>query len=249
MALDFRKIRKRVSALLLKIVLWFFGITLIWVLLTGFIPIYFTPLMGIRMIEQKSAGKPISFKKEWVPLESISENLVLAVICSEDQHFEAHNGFDIEAIQKAIENNKKRKRKGRPVQGASTISQQVAKNVFLWQGRSWLRKGFEVYFTFMIETLWSKRRIMEVYLNVIEMGDGVYGAEAASRFYYKKHAAELSRQEAAGIAAILPNPRKWSPVSPGPFILKKQQWIVQQMRYWIDGVDLTDDEIQMPKEE
>ncbi len=249
MAIDFRKIRKSIGALVLKVALWFLGITFVWVLLTGLVPVFFTPLMVVRMVEQKSAGKPIFFRKDWVPLEEISDNLVLAVICSEDQHFEEHNGFDIEAIQKAIENNKKRKRKGRPVQGASTISQQVAKNVFLWQGRSWVRKGFEVYFTFMIETFWSKRRIMEVYLNVIEMGDGVYGAEAASLHYYRKHAADLSRQEAAGIASILPNPRKWSPVNPGPYIAKKQQWIVHQMRYWIDGIDLSDDEVQMPKEE
>ncbi|MFZ4545249.1 MAG: monofunctional biosynthetic peptidoglycan transglycosylase [Saprospiraceae bacterium] len=249
MAFNFTILYKRVFRIALKVGLWFVGITFIWVLLARFIPIFFTPLMGIRMVEQMSAGKQVVFKKDWEPLDHISENLVLAVICSEDQHFEMHNGFDIEAIQKAFENNKKRRKRGRPVHGASTISQQVAKNVFLWQGRSWIRKGFEVYFTFMIETIWSKRRIMEVYLNVIEMGDGIYGAEAASNFYYKKHAKDLNRQEAAGIASVLPNPRKWSPINPGPYIAKKQDWIVHQMRFWIDGIDLTDDEIQMPKEE
>lgn len=249
MTASFHFDKAKIIRWLLKSLAWFFGITIVWVILARFIPILFTPLMGIRMIEQKSAGKEIVFHKDWEPLENISENLVLAVICSEDQHFEVHNGFDIDAIKKALETNKKRTKKGKPIQGASTISQQVAKNVFLWPGRSWLRKGFEVYFTFLIETLWSKKRIMEVYLNVIEMGDGIYGAEAAAQDFYGKSAKDLTRQDAALIAAVLPNPRKWSPKAPTAYISKKQHWIVQQMRYWIDGVDLTDDEIQMPKEE
>jgi monofunctional biosynthetic peptidoglycan transglycosylase len=232
-----------------KACLWFFGITIGWVIFAGFIPILFTPLMGVRMIEQKMDGKDIFFQKDWVSIEEISDNLVLAVICSEDQHFEEHNGFDIAAIKKAIDTNKKRSKRGKPIHGASTISQQVAKNVFLWQGRSWIRKGFEVYFTFLIETIWSKKRIMEVYLNVIEMGDGIYGAEAASLIFFGKQAKDLTRQDAALIAAVLPNPRKWSPKAPTAYITKKQNWIVRQMRFWIDGIDLTDDEIQMPKEE
>jgi monofunctional glycosyltransferase len=249
MAVDFKTLGQKAARWAGKIALWFFGITIVWVILARFIPIWFTPLMGIRMIEQKSDAKEVVFQKEWVPIEEISDNLVLAVICSEDQHFEEHNGFDIDAIKKAINNNKKRQKKGKPVQGASTISQQVAKNVFLWPGRSWIRKGFEVYFTFMIETLWSKKRIMEAYLNVIEMGDGIYGAEAAAQNFYGKKAIDLTRQDAALIAAVLPNPRKWTPKAPTAFITKKQNWIVRQMRFWIDGVDLTDDEIQMPKEE
>lgn len=249
MKLDIKTLGKKIAIWLGKACLWFFAITIVWVIFASFVPIPFTPLMGIRMIEQKSDGKPIIFQKDWVPIEEISENLTLAVICSEDQHFEAHNGFDLDAIKKAIENNKKRKKKGKPVQGASTISQQVAKNVFLWPGRSWIRKGFEVYFTFLIETIWSKKRIMEVYLNVIEMGDGIYGAEAASLNFYGKHAKDINRAEAALIAAVLPNPRKWSPKSPTAYISKKQNWIQNQMRYWVDGVDLTDDEVQMPKEE
>ena len=249
MAFDFKVVGKKALRWVGKACLWFFGITTVWVILARFIPIWFTPLMGIRMVEQKTEGKAVVFQKDWVPLEEISENLVLAVICSEDQHFEEHNGFDIDAIKKAIETNKKRQKKGKPVHGASTISQQVAKNVFLWPGRSWIRKGFEVYFTFMIETLWSKKRIMEVYLNVIEMGDGIYGAEAAALNFYGKQAKDLSRQDAALLAAVLPNPRKWTPKSPTSYITKKQNWIVHQMRFWIDGVDLTDDEVQMPKEE
>jgi monofunctional glycosyltransferase len=249
MAVDFNTLGKKILRWLGKACLWFFAITIVWVIIASFLPIPFTPLRGIRMIEQKTDGKPVVFQKDWVPLEEISENLVLAVICSEDQHFEEHNGFDIEAIKKAMQNNKKRSKKGKPVQGASTISQQVAKNVFLWPGRSWIRKGFEVYFTFLIETIWSKKRIMEVYLNVIEMGDGIYGAQAASATFFGKNAKDLTRPEAALIAAVLPNPRKWSAAAPTPYISKKQNWIVRQMRFWIDGIDLTDDEIQMPKEE
>ncbi len=247
--MDFKTLGKKALRWAGKACLWFFGITIVWVILASFIPIWFTPLMGIRMMEQKSEGKPVICQKAWIPVEEISDNLVLAVICSEDQHFEEHNGFDISAIKKAIETNKKRRKKGKSVQGASTISQQVAKNVFLWPGRSWIRKGFEVYFTFLIETIWTKNRIMEVYLNVIEMGDGIYGAEAAAQNFFGKHAIDLTRQDAALIAAVLPNPRKWSAKAPTAYITKKQNWIVKQMRFWIDGVDLTDDEVQMPKEE
>jgi monofunctional glycosyltransferase len=249
MAIDFSTLRGKIFRWLGKACLWFLGITIVWVILASFLPIPFTPLMGIRMIEQKTNSKPIVFQKDWVPLEDISEDLVLAVICSEDQHFEEHNGFDIEAIKKAIQNNKKRSKRGKTVHGASTISQQVAKNVFLWPGRSWIRKGFEVYFTFLIETIWSKKRIMEVYLNVIEMGNGIYGAQAAGLTFFGKNAKDLTRPEAALIAAVLPNPRKWSAAAPTSYITKKQNWIVRQMRFWIDGIDLTDDEIQMPKEE
>lgn len=249
MTFDITTLRQKAFRWLKKAVLWFLGLTIGWVVLARFIPIWFTPLMGIRMMEQKMDGKEITFQKTWTPIENISEHMVLAVICSEDQQFEVHNGFDIDAIKKAINTNKKRHKKGKPIHGASTISQQVAKNVFLWPGRSWIRKGFEVYFTFLIETLWSKKRIMEVYLNIIEMGDGVYGTEAASNTFYGKNAAEISRSEAALLAAVLPNPRKWSPRAPTAYITKKQNWIVRQMRFWIDGVDLTDDEVQMPKEE
>jgi monofunctional biosynthetic peptidoglycan transglycosylase len=151
-------------------------------------------------------------------------------MASEDQKFYEHNGFDWEAIKKAYEYNAKKKRK-RPIKGASTISQQTAKNVFLWPGRSWVRKGFEVYFTFLIELFWSKERIMEVYLNVIEMGDGVYGAEAASQTYFKKPASKLTKDNAAAIAAILPNPRKYSASKPGPYIQQRKEWIKRNMGY------------------
>ncbi len=184
--------------------------------------------MLIRCVEQKMDEKEMKLKKHWVPLKEISPNLQLAVVCSEDQNFINHSGFDFEAIDKAMEFNKKHKR----TRGASTISQQTAKNVFLWSGRSWIRKGFEVYFTFLIETFWSKQRIMEVYLNVIEMGDGVYGAQAASTKFFHKDAKKLSQGESALIAAVLPNPRKFSAAKPSGYISNRQAWILNQMAMW-----------------
>jgi monofunctional glycosyltransferase len=152
----------------------------------------------------------------------------LAVVCSEDQNFMNHSGFDMKAIEQSIEASKQGKR----LRGASTISQQTAKNVFLWPGRSWIRKGFEVYFTVLIEFVWSKERIMEVYLNSIEMGNGIYGAESAARFYFNTSAQNLSRTQAAAIAAVLPNPRKYSANPPGPYVQERISWIVGQMGQW-----------------
>ena len=148
-------------------------------------------------------------------------------MASEDNRFIEHSGFDLEAIKKARDYNDHKK--GKKIRGASTISQQTAKNVFLWPDRSWIRKGLEVYFTFLIETVWGKKRIMEVYLNVIEMGDGIYGAESASQKYFHKPAAYLTRDQAALIAAILPNPRKWDPSRPSAYLLNRQQWILWNM--------------------
>lgn len=199
--------------------------------------------MIIRCVEQKINGKKLSLKKDWEPLENISPNLQLAVVCSEDQNFVRHSGFDFEAINKAIEYNEHHRRK----HGASTISQQTAKNVFLWTGRSWVRKGFEVYFTFLIECLWSKERIMEVYLNVIETGDGVYGAQAAARTFFRKEAKQLTRGESALIAAVLPNPIRFSVARPSGYILKRQGWIIHQMALW--GGPLQYDEEETRKEE
>lgn len=164
-------------------------------------------------------------RRDYVAGKEISPHLKLAVIAAEDQLFAEHNGFDWGSIQKAMQYNKKKKR----VRGASTISQQTAKNVFLWQGRSWLRKGLEVYFTFMIELLWSKERILEVYLNVIEMGVGTFGAEAAAQRYFHKPAARLTRMEAARIAACLPNPKKYKVNPASPYITRRGNWIVGQM--------------------
>lgn len=163
-------------------------------------------------------------KRDYVKFEDMSPNIRLAVMASEDQLFPDHNGFDLKSIQKALTDNKKR------IRGASTISQQVAKNVFLWQGRSWLRKGLEVYFTFMIELVWSKQRILEMYLNVSEMGKGIFGIEAAAQKYFKKSAKKLTRTEAAMIAACLPNPKKYNVQPPSNYINRRYPWILNQMR-------------------
>lgn len=164
-------------------------------------------------------------KHTWMPIESISPHLVRAVIASEDNLFVDHHGVDLEAIEKAIASNKKGKR----VLGGSTISQQTAKNVWLWQGRSWIRKGLELYFTLLIELCWSKERIMEVYLNSIEMGNGIYGAEAVAQAHFGKSAAKLTMSEAATIAATLPNPRKFNSAKPSNYVIKRRGQIMNLM--------------------
>jgi monofunctional glycosyltransferase len=217
---------KKIYRFTLKLILGFFLISMVSVIILRWVPVPATPLMFIRLAEQAAAGKELKLKKEWQPLDKIAHHLPLAVVASEDQNFLKHWGFDFKAIEKALKENEKRKIK----RGASTISQQTAKNVFLWQGRNFVRKGLEVYFTCLIEVFWSKERILEVYLNVIEMGDGIYGAQAASKEYFKKDASEMAPQQAALIAAILPNPRKYSAVKPGPYIQSRQQWVLRQMR-------------------
>jgi len=197
------------------------------------VPVPLTPLMLIRCIEQKSDGKDMRLKHDWVPLEEINERLQLAVVCSEDQNYLRHDGFDWGAIKKAMKQNKKGKR----IRGGSTITQQTAKNVFLWSGRSYIRKGFEAYFTFLIELFWSKERIMEVYLNSIEMGDGIYGAEAAAQHWFKKSAIKLNKDQAAAIAAVLPNPRKYVANPAGPYMQNRKAWIKKQMDFWGNDFD------------
>ena len=210
-----------------KLILWFLGLSILSVVIFKFVPVPFTPLMLSRTIDHVMAGEPMKLSHDWEPIENISKNLQKAVIASEDGNFLDHNGFDFEAIQKAFESNQK----GKKLKGGSTITQQVAKNVFLWQGRSYIRKGFEAYFTVLIEAIWSKERIMEVYLNSIEMGNDVYGAEAAAQHWYGKTAANLNAREAAGIAAILPNPRKFKAKNSSPYIERRKGRIVKIMRY------------------
>ncbi|MBN2869183.1 MAG: monofunctional biosynthetic peptidoglycan transglycosylase [Flavobacteriaceae bacterium] len=217
---------KRVFRFLLKCCVWFVILTVLWVVIYRYVPVYYTPLMAIRSFE--NTKKNSTFKHTWVNIEDISIHLQKAVICSEDQKFLIHNGFDIEAIEKAYENNKKSKR----IKGASTISQQTAKNVFLWPSRSWLRKGLETYFTFLIEKLWSKERILEVYLNSIEMGNGVYGAEAAAKHWFGTSAKRLNINQATAIAAILPNPRRYKAQPATPYISNRKQWIIKQMGFY-----------------
>lgn len=220
-----RKIFRKIFRIIRFAVFFFFISTIFVTIVYRFVRPPVTPLQLIRVAEQISDGEKMSMKRDWVKLEDISPNMPRAVIASEDNNFQKHHGIDFEAIKKARELNKKRKRK----LGASTISQQTAKNVFLWPDRTWLRKGLEVYFTGLIEIFWGKRRIMEVYLNVIEMGDGIYGVEMASQKFFRKPASDLTRSEAALIAAVLPNPRRWSPAKPSSYIQRRQQNILRVM--------------------
>ena len=223
--------------LILKITLWFFIISIGSTVLYRFLPVPITPLMLIRLIEQAGeSDRSMRLEKDWVSIDEMSPHLQLAVVCSEDQEFLEHEGFDFNAIKKAYKYNQTHKKK----RGASTISQQTAKNVFLWPGRSWVRKGLEVYFTFLIEVIWSKERIMEVYLNIIEFGDGVYGVEAAALRNYNKSAKDINRPEAAMLAAVLPSPLRLSPINPTADLREKQSWIMRQMRRWGGQLDYED---------
>jgi monofunctional biosynthetic peptidoglycan transglycosylase len=214
-----------------RIIKWFiilfFSTSILAVLVLRFIPIYVTPLMVIRTAQQVSRGDKIEWHHTWVPKEKISNNLKRAVIASEDQQFYGHWGFDVKQIENAVQENERRKRP----RGASTISQQTAKNVFLWPKSSWYRKGFEVYFTVLIETFWSKDRILEVYLNSIEMGKGIYGAEAVAKEHFKTNASKLSASKSALIAATLPNPIRFNSQHPSRYVRLRQGEILSQMRY------------------
>lgn len=211
----------------LRVIVAFFTLTIVWVLLLSFINPPITWLMIQRGFERKSEGKEWKITKQWVRYEDLSDNLKRAAIAGEDARFLAHWGFDRKAISDAYKRNKD----GGRLRGGSTISQQTAKNVFLWPNRSWIRKGFETYFTLLIELFWSKKRILEVYLNVIETGDGLYGAEAAAQHYYRKSAKNLTKRQAALVIAVLPNPRRWSPAKPTAFISRKANTIVRYMGY------------------
>ena len=217
--------RKRILRYIRNLIIFFFASTILSVVALRFIPVYITPLMVIRSVEQLAKGEKVVMKHKWVPKEEISRHLPMAVIASEDNRFASHNGFDFKEISRAIEENKKRKK----ARGASTISQQTAKNVFLWPSSSWVRKGFEVYFTVLIELIWDKERIMEVYLNSIEMGRGLFGAEAVAEAHFKKPAYKLTRNEAALIAATLPNPRRFNSAKPSAYMLKRQRQILSLM--------------------
>lgn len=217
---------KKFSRIIGKIIFWF----LIWsigsVILYRFVPVYFTPLMGIRAVQQVIDGEKPRVKHKWVPYSKISDDMKRAVLASEDQRFFNHKGFDRVEIQKALRENKTRKRP----RGASTITQQTAKNVFLWPRSSWLRKGMEAYFTVLIEFFWPKERILTVYLNSMETGDGIYGAEAVAREHFNVSAEKLSASQSALVAATLPNPLKFSSKNPSSYIKKRQLFILRQMR-------------------
>lgn len=220
---------KKTRAIIRWTVVAFLGSTILAVVALRFLPVYFTPLMFIRCYEQIADGKSLKMKHHWVPLNKISPSLPMAVMASEDAKFMRHHGFDYQAIEHAAERNRKHPEKRKL--GASTISQQTAKNVFLWPGRSWVRKGFEVYFTALIELMWPKERIMEVYLNSIEMGDGIYGADAVAEEHFGTDALSLTKSQCALIAATLPNPRKFSSKNPSAYMRKRQARIMREMKY------------------
>ncbi len=207
----------------------FFASTILSVAILRWVPVWFTPLMFIRVAQQVKSDEKMTLHHHWVPFEEISPYLSTAVIASEDAHFLEHHGFDYKAIEHAAMRNMKHPEKRKL--GASTISQQTAKNVFLWPGRSWIRKGFEVYFTTLIELMWTKQRIMEVYLNSIEMGNGIYGADAVAEWHFHTTADKLTKAQCALIAASLPNPRQYNSARPSSYMKKRQQRILHEMRF------------------
>jgi monofunctional biosynthetic peptidoglycan transglycosylase len=222
---------KRILRSILRLLFWsvviFVVSSVVLVFIYKFVPPVLTPLMVIRSIEGVFNGKTVGITKSWVPYEDISKNIKKAVIFSEDKRFLQHDGFDWKAIEAAKRYNERMK--GKRVLGASTITMQTSKNVFLWHGRNYIRKGLEAYFTVLIEAVWGKERILEVYLNIIEWGDGIYGIEAASEYYFKKSAKNLTAKEAGALAAIVPNPRKWSASNPTKYIKKRTSLISSQL--------------------
>lgn len=213
---------KKIINIIKWMVVTFFVTTIFTVLLYKYVPVYVTPLMVIRAVSSSE-----SIHHEWISLEKMPKDMVKAVIASEDAHFLSHNGFDFKAIKQAIEHNKKNNKTKR---GASTISQQTAKNVFLWPSRSWLRKGLEAYFTVLIEFFWDKQRIIEVYLNSIEMGNGIFGIAAVADKHFDKEPEELTKRQCALIAATLPNPIKFNSAAPSPYMRKRQRVILREMK-------------------
>lgn len=227
-----RSIIEKMKTFLVRIRKWiiqgtllFFVTSLGFVLFYRFVPVPLTPLMVIRSVESLFGNKWVGIEKDWVPLEEISPSVPKAVLKAEDYRFFEHSGFDYEAIKKAMKYNQTHKKK----KGASTVSQQTAKNVFLWPSRSWIRKGFEAYFTVLIEIVWPKERILEVYLNVIELGHGVYGVEAAAQKYFKRSAKNLNSYQASLIAAVLPNPLKFRIDRPSAYVANRQRRILNRV--------------------
>ena len=215
--------------ILIGIVVAFFASTILVVVAYKVMPVVVTPLMVIRSVENLAHGKSPFWHHTWVSLKDMSPDMPIAVMASEDQRFLIHHGFDFDAIQKAMKRNEAA---GKKKYGASTISQQTAKNVFLWQGRTWLRKGLETYFTVLIEFIWGKERIMEVYLNSIEMGPGIYGVSAVAEENFDGiEAKDLSARQCALIAATLPNPLKFSSKEPSDYMRKRQRFILKQMKF------------------
>jgi monofunctional glycosyltransferase len=233
--------------MLKTILLWIFRIVLIGIALSvlavvvfRFVPVVITPLMVIRTVEGALEGRWVGIDKTWMSYDEISPNVMRAVIASEDGQFLQHGGIDWDAVHEAERRNERTRERaaqaatrGKTIKkrlyGASTITMQTAKNTFLFPSRTYLRKALEVYFTYLMEFMWGKRRILEVYVNVIETGDGIYGVEAASMRFFGKHSAQITEREAALIAAVLPNPRKWSPAKPSGYIQRRAATIQARM--------------------
>jgi len=211
---------------LLLLPLWLVAGSMLLVLSLRWVAPVGSTLMVERKLEAWTAGRPLELQRTWRPWAELPDDLKMAVIAAEDQHFAEHWGFDLDAIRAALKHNEL----GGSLRGASTLSQQVAKNLFLWSGRSWLRKGLEAWFTALIELFWSKQRILEIYLNSAEWGEGVFGAEAAARHHFNIAAPDLSTRQASLLAAILPNPRAWSAAKPSAYVSRRANWIVRQMR-------------------
>jgi monofunctional glycosyltransferase len=223
---DMNGLGKLIFRIIKLVVLLFVGLSILWVVLYRFVNPPVTLLMIERGFERKHNGKDWKIDKQWVPFDSIAPSMKRAAVAAEDQKFLDHYGFDFKAMERAINKNAHHHK----LIGGSTISQQTAKNVFLWPGRSYVRKAFEAWFTLLIETFWSKERIMEVYLNVIEMGDGIYGVEAAAQANFHKDAKNLSWRNSAAIASIFPSPLKWSAAHPGAYLRHRQYIILKNMR-------------------
>lgn len=221
----------RLCAGLGKLVFGFVAFSFVLVLVLRFVPLPISAMMIERQVDAWFGGEHYRLRHDWVSLDEIAPVMGAAVIAAEDQGFAEHFGFDWKAIEKAMSHNERSKR----VRGASTLTQQTAKNVFLWPQRSWIRKGLEAGYTVLIETIWGKRRVMEVYLNVAEMGPGVYGAEAGARHWFGVSAADLTPQQAARLAAILPSPRRYKAAPPGPYVRRRANRIQANARVVRNG--------------
>jgi monofunctional biosynthetic peptidoglycan transglycosylase len=218
----------KIYSFLIGLLIILFQLSLLTMIVYRIAPVPVTPLMIMRNLERSDSLPDVKSERKWVPIKNIAPVFCRTVIASEDPHFLEHYGFDFEQIQHAL---KRTQKDGKKLRGASTISQQTAKNIFLLPTRSWIRKGVEAYFTLLMETLWTKKRIFEVYLNIIEMGDMIFGIEAASQKYFKKTASGLNAPESALLVACFPNPRRFTPVKPSRYIRWKQTWILRNMRY------------------
>lgn len=218
--------KSAVARILLKSIIYFVVISVIWVTVLKFVPVWFTPYMMVRKVEAIFDGRKSKIYSDWTPIEAMSKEAPLSVVASEDQLFPQHWGFDFKSMNNAFKSNLR----GKKIRGASTITQQVAKNVFLWQNRDYLRKGLEVYFSLLIELIWGKERILEVYLNVAETGNMTFGYEAAAQRFFNKSSFSLTRNEAARIAAVLPSPLRFSVKNPSSYTQRRTQQIARQMR-------------------